>query len=146
MLLRAVNAAPALEPFFFFRDVQRRYICITLWQDFIGSTLLSALAWQHAEFRARWTLDLYSAAAGSKPSPYLPMYVVASKTPSESHAQKDRVDGAPSGVGVDEDENEDEEVADFAGGIRADAWCNTAGKPLPPGREPTSLVGERQVG
>ena len=69
-------------------------MCVTLWQDFIGAAFLASLAPPApapapaaatgkvgaVERRRRWTLDLHSAAATSKPSPYLPVCVVATAT------------------------------------------------------------------
>ena len=78
-----------------------RYMCVTLWQDFIGSTFLSSLSFAPAKTANAnantntnsntttncdsggggegWTLDLHSVAAASKPSPYLPVCVIAIK-------------------------------------------------------------------
>lgn len=43
-----------------------------------------------------------------------------------------------SAVGVEDGEHP-------AGEVRVAAWCDGTGKPLPPGREPTVLLGESQV-
>lgn len=115
---------------------------MTLWQDFIGSTFLSSLPLAHAKTTSthngsggeggrglRWSLDLHTVAACSKPSPYLPVCVIATK-PSDQlelevigQAQTSDVEGA-----------------------RVAAWCDRTGKPLAPGTEPSMLRGEQEVG
>ncbi|CAM9929821.1 unnamed protein product, partial [Ectocarpus fasciculatus] len=130
------------------REVKRvlkptgRYMCVTLWQDFIGSVFLASFA-PAAVLPAAgaaaaasnsdgdgggmssWKLDLHSAAATSKPSPYLPVCVVAAKS-SATHEK-----GA---------------VAEAGGeAMRVTAWCDRAGRPLGVGEEPSVLVGETEV-
>lgn len=106
-------------------------MCVTLWQDFIGSAYLRSLAPPAAAAAAAdvhdrcWALDLHSAAATSKPSPYLPVCVIAAKPGA---------DGA-----------EEEEGAWAGEGARVAAWCDRAGRPLAPGGEPIVLAGEKEV-
>ncbi|CAM9523140.1 unnamed protein product [Ectocarpus sp. 13 AM-2016] len=134
------------------REVKRvlkptgRYMCVTLWQDFIGSAFLSSFA-PAAVLPAAgaaaavansggdggglssWKLDLHSAAATSKPSPYLPVCVVAAKS-SATHEREPIAEAG--GEGGDEV-------------LRVTAWCDRAGRPLGIGGEPSVLVGETEV-
>lgn len=101
---------------------------MTLWQEFIGAAFLESLApagdapADSVSAGDKWKIDLYSVAAASKPSPYLPMCVIATKL-------------APSAS-----EGGGNEVAKVA------AWCDSAGKPLRSGVKPFVLIGEKQVG
>lgn len=104
---------------------------MTLWQEFIGAAFLESLARagdvpaDSSSAGDKWKLDLYSVAAASKPSPYLPICVIATKlAPSASEA------GGGGG----------NEVAKVA------AWCDSAGRPLRSGVKPFVLIGEKQVG
>ncbi len=104
---------------------------MTLWQDFIGATFLASLAADAAgaatgEGVRHFSLDLHSAAATSKPSPYLPVCVIAAKSPT------------PSG----------QEAAETEEGLGAGcvkAWCDRAGRPLAVGQEPVVLHGQNEV-
>ncbi|CAM9263609.1 unnamed protein product [Scytosiphon promiscuus] len=131
------------------REVKRvlnpggRYMCVTLWQDFIGSAFLASFGSPNAAASSGanprhvpWTLDLHSAAAASKPSPYLPVCLVAAKPLSVCGGQ----DGEEVGKGTSD--SNDEEGGD---GARVVARCDRAGRPLPPGGEPFILSGETQV-
>lgn len=112
-------------------------MCVTLWQDFIGSAFLGSLAPPVAAAAAatasdrHWALDLHSATATSKPSPYLPVCVIAAK-PGAHGAEAE--EGGRSTDG--------EEVKEEA---RVAAWCDRAGRPLAPGGEPIVLAGEKEV-
>ncbi|CAB1115968.1 unnamed protein product [Ectocarpus sp. CCAP 1310/34] len=133
------------------REVKRvlkptgRYMCVTLWQDFIGSAFLSSFA-PAAVLPAAgaaaaaansdgdmcgmssWKLDLHSAAATSKPSPYLPVCVVATKS-SATHEREPIAEAGGEGGGE---------------AMRVTAWCDMAGRPLGVGGEPSVLVGETE--
>lgn len=138
-------------------------MCVTLWQDFIGADFLASLAPQrrpgstssntlrthdgisnsigdkdssHANKGEGedWTLDLHSVAAASKPSPYLPMCMVATKQSSWF----DKTAEAPSG-------GREGTSAGDRNGARVAAWCDRAGRPLVTGGEPSELLGEQEV-
>lgn len=117
-------------------------MCVTLWQDFIGAGFLASLAPRAADAHAagetveadrRWTLDLHSAAASSKPSPYLPVCVVATAAQPP-----------PASSGEQEGEDGDGGTA-AGGGVLVAAWCDRAGRPLVPGEEPIVLNGQKEV-
>ncbi|CAM9527381.1 unnamed protein product, partial [Hapterophycus canaliculatus] len=133
------------------REVKRvlkpggRYMCVTLWQDFIGSAFLASLGPATAAsaatgpagpVHASWKLDLHSAAAASKASPYLPVCVIAAKPLSVCGGQ----DGEEVGNGTS-----NRDIEDGAEGARVLARCDRAGRPLAPGGEPSILIGETQV-
>lgn len=121
-------------------------MCVTLWQDFIGSTFLSFLSSAPANTantnansgsdgeEGGWTLDLHSVAASSKPSPYLPVCVVATRA---SEGRELEVIGQAQSGNVAGGEVE---------GARVAAWCDRTGRPLAPGTEPSVLRGEQEVG
>ncbi|CAM9411231.1 unnamed protein product [Ectocarpus sp. 12 AP-2014] len=134
------------------REVKRvlkptgRYMCVTLWQDFIGSAFLSsfapaavlpaagaAAAAANADGdgggMSSWKLDLHSAAATSKPSPYLPVCVVAAKS-SATHEREPIAEAGGEGGGE---------------AMRVTAWCDRAGRPLGVGGEPSVVVGDTEV-
>lgn len=119
-----------------------RYMCVTLWQDFIGSAFLASLgsfttsAGGTSPGPTSWTLDLHSAAAASKPSPYLPVCMIATKPLSVCGGH----DGEE--VGDVKSASDGEEGGN---GARVAARCDRAGRPLPPGGEPLMLIGETQV-
>ena len=131
-----------------------RYMCVTLWQDFIGSTFLASFA-RAAESGTDgshdWTLDLHAAPASTKPSPYLPLCIVATKKSSGSFVNGD------GSLGKDAHEAEmrstassevanDQENGDGAGQrMRVAAWCDKAGRPLGVAAEPYGLHGELEV-
>lgn len=111
-------------------------MCVTLWQDFIGATFLASLAAgagadatagaAAGEGIRHFSLDLHSAAATSKPSPYLPVCVIATKSPT------------PSG-------HEPVETEQGLGEGRVTAWCDRSGRPLAIGQEPIVLHGQNEV-
>ncbi|CAM9468794.1 unnamed protein product, partial [Laminaria digitata] len=125
-----------------------RYMCVTLWQDFIGSIFLSSLPLPHASTNTNtntntgsgsggrgggvWTLDLHSVAASSKPSPYLPVCVIATKQSGGIELELEVI-GQAQTVGKGEE------------GARVKAWCDRTGRPLAPGMEPSVLRGEQEV-
>lgn len=126
-----------------------RYMCVTLWQDFIGSTFLSSLSSGPPKIAnanagsggssggggGGWTLDLHSVASSSKPSPYLPMCVIATK-PSGG-VELEVIGQAKTGGDAEGGKEE---------GARVAAWCDRTGRPLAPGTEPSVLSGEQNVG
>lgn len=129
------------------QNVLDRYMCVTLWQDFIGSAFLASLAPPAAAAAADthpgggggdrcWALDLHSAAATSKPSPYLPMCMVAVK-PGPDGAEEE--EAGESGRSTTDCEGI------RGGAARVAAWCDRAGRPLAPGGEPVVLTGEKEV-
>lgn len=134
-------------------------MCVTLWQDFIGSTFLAAFARPSEGVNDRpcdWILDLHAAPASSKPSPYLPLCVVASKQKSDSlinggtrsPLREEGYDGESISVARCNGKA-DGEVSGGSGvgqGTRVAAWCDKAGKPVEVGAEPCALHGELEVG
>lgn len=121
-------------------------MCVTLWQDFIGSAFLSSFApaavlpaagaaaaaansGGDGGGMSSWKLDLHSATAASKPSPYLPVCVVAVKS-SATHEGEPIAEAGGEGGGE---------------AMRVTAWCDRAGRPLGVGGEPSVLVGETEV-
>lgn len=121
--------------------MNQRYMCVTLWQDFIGAAFLASLAPRATTAAAAhcWTLDLHCAAAVSKPSPYLPVCVVATA------AQTSPGSPGEQGGGEDGQGETGEGAAAGGGGVRVAAWCDRAGRPLAPGGEPAVLKGQMEV-
>lgn len=112
-------------------------MCLTLWQDFIGAAFLESLlapGEAGGVDRRHWTLDLHSAAAISKPSPYLPVCVIATAAAASGEQEEDGKGGTGEGA-----------AAAGGGGVRVAAWCDRAGRPLAPGGEPIVLNGQRKV-
>lgn len=126
---------------------------MTLWQDFIGSSFLSSsLAPTAVESggadkvdgdHVGWKLDLHSAAASSKPSPYLPMCAIATHSSvggrKRGVAHKDG-GGSNEGGGVEDDAGTDKEAA-----IRVAVWFDGTGRPLPDGVEASTVRSEKEV-
>ncbi|CAM9416155.1 unnamed protein product, partial [Choristocarpus tenellus] len=113
-----------------------RYICVTLWQDFIGSLLLSRLSGcipitvstaSPSPYPSKeWGLKLHAVAA-RKHSPYLPLCLVATVSP-----------GAGAGAAVSDE-------ADSGGEVVVSARFDKSGRPLPLQAPSLELVGEAQV-